>query len=396
MNRIDIEYRRSLQLRYGIIGESPVMQEAINTLEMVAPTDLSVLINGETGTGKEVFANALHSLSERRSKPFVSVNCGAIPETLLESELFGHEKGAFTSAVEQRVGFFEAANKGTIFLDEIGELPMLTQVKLLRVLETGEYSRLGSSAIKKVDVRVIAATNRNLENEVQLKNFRQDLYYRLNSVNIVLPPLRAHLEDIPLYVDYFANEICDKNNIKFQGISDEALKILQSMPWPGNIRELKNFIDKIVTLEHGKYIDSSTIRKYIPTVLSKFTLEQSNSSTAIISAAKQEIVGSDTLLLRTLLELKQDTSDIKRALGKIGASIDILTDDVATLKDAAVVNYSENVDIIQGITIAEMEKRMIIATLSKYYGNRRRSAQELGISERTLHRKLKEYGMLEI
>ncbi|HOQ49187.1 MAG TPA: sigma-54 factor interaction domain-containing protein, partial [Candidatus Kapabacteria bacterium] len=198
------DFRYLLQLRYGIIGDSPEIQKAIETLEMVAPTDLTVLITGETGTGKEVFANAIHSLSNRRKFPFISVNCGAIPETLLESELFGSEKGAYSGAVETRKGFFETADKGTIFLDEIGEMPIGTQVKLLRVLETGQFSRLGSPEIRKVDVRVIAATNRNLEDEVAKGNFRQDLFFRLNAVQIELPPLREHVQDIPLLVEYFA------------------------------------------------------------------------------------------------------------------------------------------------------------------------------------------------
>ena len=397
MDNLNTQFRRNFQLRYGIIGESNLMQDAISMVEKVAPTDLPVLINGETGTGKEVFANAIHNLSLRKSKPFVSVNCGAIPDTLLEAELFGHEKGAFTNAVEQRVGFFEAANNGTIFLDEVGEMPIVTQVKLLRILETGEYSRLGSSAIRKVNVRIIAATNRNLEQEVLNKNFRQDLFYRLNTVNIVLPALREHPEDIPLYINYFAEKICRQNSIQFLGFTDDAIKLLKGMRWPGNIRELKNFVEKVVTLEHGKLIDKTIIKKYLfkhdePDVIEED--KHINTTTALVSTVKQDIVSSEALVLRTLLELKQDITDIKRALAKLGAEIGDIANDVEVLKDTAVVNYTENVVTpMQNITLEEQEKRTIIERLNEFYGNKRKTAQSLGISERTLHRKIKEYGM---
>ncbi len=399
MNIFDWEYRRNFQLRYGIIGDSNLIQEAIDMVEKVAPTDLPVLINGETGTGKEVFANAIHNLSLRKSKPFVSVNCGAIPDTLLEAELFGHEKGAFTSAVEQRVGFFEAANNGTIFLDEIGEMPMITQVKLLRILESGEYSRLGSSAIRKVNVRIIAATNRNLKQEVENKNFRQDLFYRLNTVNIILPPLRDHLEDIPLYVDYFSKRICNQNSIEFMGFSEDAIKLLKGKQWPGNIRELKNFVEKVVTLENGKFIDKNIIKKYLFQSDDNIYGQQidknyANTSVALVSTVKKDIIGSDTLILRTLLELKQDITDIKRALGAIGNTMTEISDDVEVLKDTALVNYSENTNSsMQKMTLAEIEKKVILETLNELSGNKRKTAQILNISERTLHRKLKEYGM---
>jgi len=223
-------FTESIQQRYGIIGSSKEIQEALHTLIQVAPTDLSVLISGETGTGKEVFAQALHGLSKRRKNPFISVNCGAIPETLLESELFGHEKGAFTGAIEQRIGFFEAANHGTIFLDEIGDMPYPLQVKLLRVLESGEFSRVGSSTVQKVDVRIVAATNRILTDDVVQGKFREDLMFRLNSVNIQLPPLRLHPEDIPDLVEHFAERTAEKIGVDFKGISNDALSMLQHLP----------------------------------------------------------------------------------------------------------------------------------------------------------------------
>ena len=394
-NNISEKYKKDLQIKLGIIGDSEPIQKAIDVLFEVAPTNLTVLITGETGTGKEVFANAVHSLSERKDKPFISVNCGAIPETLLESELFGHEKGAFTSANDQRIGFFEAANKGTIFLDEIGEMPIGTQVKLLRILESGEFSRLGSSAINRVDVRLIAATNRNLEEEVVARNFRQDLFYRLNSVNILLPPLRNHIQDIPLYFDYFAKKICDKNRIFYQGITDDAIAILKSLPWQGNIREFKNLVDKMITLEKGALIDANIIRKYIPLALPEFG-SSANTNTALIPLNhSREIMSNDTLILRTLLEIKHDISDIKQALGKLGSAFRILEDDVSLLKDSIVVNYDERKDehktINEVIPISEMEKLLISEALLKCHNNKRKAAQLLGISERTLYRKIKEH-----
>jgi len=399
-NSINENYKKSLQEKLGIIGSSEPIQKAVNTLFEVAPTDLAVLITGETGTGKEVFANAVHSLSERKNKSFISVNCGAIPETLLESELFGHEKGAFTSANDQRIGFFEAANKGTIFLDEIGEMPVGTQVKLLRILESGEFSRLGSSTVKKVDVRLIAATNRNLEEEVSAKNFRQDLYYRLNSVNIILPALREHLQDIPLYFEHFARKICDKNRIIYQGISDDAILLLKSLPWQGNIREFKNLVDKTITLEKGVFITVDIIKKYIPLALPEFSTTFSNTvnpNTALIPTNySKEIMSNDALILRTLLEIKQDISGIKQALGKFGSAFRILSEEVSSIKDNVIkddiiVNFDEHKPFNEVIPISEMEKHLISEALSNCNGNKRKAAQLLDISERTLYRKIKEY-----
>jgi DNA-binding NtrC family response regulator len=404
-NKISDEYRKNMQIKFGIVGDSEPVQKAIDALVEVAPTDLAVLITGETGTGKEVFANAVHSLSDRKNKPFISVNCGAIPETLLESELFGHEKGAFTSANDQRIGFFEAANKGTIFLDEIGEMPIGTQVKLLRILESGEFSRLGSSSVNKVDVRLIAATNRNLQEEVKKRNFRQDLFYRLNSVNIVLPPLRNHIQDIPLYFDFFSNKICEKNSIRFLGISEEAISILKALPWQGNIREFKNLVDKIITLERGAYIDTNIINKYIPPALPEFSKDWNHSSLSIIPTNQNnEIMSNDSIILRTLLDIKHDISDIKQALAQMGAAFQDINEDINSIKDSLIVTYDtdskmngmqhqsfNNNEYLQFDSIADMEKIHIINALQKLQNNKRRTAIALGISERTLYRKIKEY-----
>lgn len=390
-------FRHLLQLRYGIIGDSPEIQKAVETLEMVAPTDLTVLITGETGTGKEVFANAIHGLSNRKKFPFVSVNCGAIPETLLESELFGSEKGAFTSSVELRKGFFETADKGTIFLDEIGEMPIGTQVKLLRVLESGEFSRLGSSDVRKVDVRVITATNRKLEDEVGKGNFRQDLFFRLNSVQIKLPPLRTHLQDIPLLVDFFGEKIAEKLKMKFEGISSDAITILKSLPWQGNIRELKNLIDTIVTIEKGAFITHEVLMKYIPPALPEYKQRDVPNNNSIVNLSGKDNFEEDSaLIFRTLLDIKNDISDIKRFLGKIAGDMDGLYGEVSEIS-ATVNNYKSKPnaqavdDEIQALD--DLEKIMILKALKKFGNNRRQAAFALGISERTLYRKLNEYGL---
>jgi len=396
MHNVEKNLRHLLQLRYGIIGDSSIVQKAIETLEQVAPTDISVLITGETGTGKEVFANAIHGLSNRKKFPFVSVNCGAIPETLLESELFGHEKGAFTGAVEQRKGFFEAADKGTIFLDEIGEMPLGTQVKLLRVLENGQFSRLGSSDVRRVDVRIIAATNRNLEKESLDGKFRQDLFFRLNSVHIKLPPLREHLQDIPLLVDFFAERITDKLKIQYDGISSESLAILQSLPWTGNTRELRNLIETLVTIEKGAYITPVLLQKYIPRALPEYKFRSIPSESSLIKVPKtHNVEDNETIMFRTLLEIKNDISDIKRFLGKLAADIDGLYQEVDVIKNNQIniKEKNEHSDLVPNdfVTIAELEKMLIINTLQKLENNRRKAANALGISERTLYRKIDEY-----
>lgn len=390
-----------LQLRYGIVASSAAMIAPIQRLVQVAPTDLTTLITGETGTGKEVFAHAIHGLSKRRKHPFVSVNCGAIPETLLESELFGHEKGAFTGAIEQRKGFFESADKGTILLDEIGEMPIATQVKLLRVLESGEFTRVGSPEMKHVDVRVIAATNRDLQYEVRQGNFREDLFFRLNSVQIVLPPLRKHPEDIGLLVEYFASKVCTKIDIEFEGISDEALIILENMPWRGNVRELRNFIETLVTLENGQYITPELLRKYIPPALPSYEEETYNSKRAIVHVAepvrREEHIESD-IVMRSLLEVRNDISDIKRG---ISAIIDQIKELRAEKFDVPVVvtkslEKSDKMLSEDEYNLEEMERKLIVSALTHYEGNRRLAAKTLGISERTLYRKLIDYKLTEL
>jgi DNA-binding NtrC family response regulator len=390
------QYITEIQKQFGIIGESDAMQSALKTLIDVATTDLAVLITGDTGTGKEVFANAVHCLSSRKNNPFVSVNCGAIPETLLESELFGYEKGAFTDAKEQRIGFFEAADNGSIFLDEIGEMPVATQVKLLRVLESGEFSRLGSSKVKKVNVRIIAATNRNLINSVSQKTFRSDLYYRLNQINIVLPSLNERIEDIPLFFKHFAKEICKKNKIPYKGISDEALEILMSIDWKGNVREFKNFTEKIITLEKGDFITVDIVNKYIPATLLEANYEEVDASNALVPIHRSnEIMSSDSLILRTLLEMKNDIDNIKQVMQDFGDALVGIKKDTLSISNQIGI-YADNQTFFENVEIPamkQMEKELIIKAMKKCQGRKKDVATLLGISERTLYRKLEEYGL---
>jgi DNA-binding NtrC family response regulator len=370
--------REEFQKKYGIAGQSPEIQETIDIIRQVAPTDITVLITGESGTGKEVVAKAIHSASRRSQNPMISVNCGAIPEGLIESELFGHEKGAFTSATDSRRGYFEIASGGTIFLDEIGEMPLATQVKLLRVLENGEFMRVGSSAARKTDVRIIAATNKHLEYEVQQKNFRPDLYFRLRSVNIHLSPLRDRREDIPPLIEQFVSETTRKNNIHFLGFSEEATELLMNDAWPGNIRELRNAIENMLTLEGGKRINGDDVKKYVQyqsgagigrnlPVVSNRTVEQ----------AERE------LIYRALVDLKSNIIEMK----------DILSGHLSG-DEGRNGNHSEPRNGNGIITMDEMEKRLITKALGRNKGNRRLAARDLKISERTLYRKIKDYGLL--
>ncbi|MGA2296712.1 MAG: sigma-54 dependent transcriptional regulator [FCB group bacterium] len=395
----DTSINHLLQLRFGIIGKSKLMQEAVNLLMQAAPTDLSVLITGETGTGKEIFANALHGLSERKKAPFISVNCGAIPETLLESELFGHEKGAFTSAVEQRKGFFEVADKGTIFLDEIGEMPYGTQVKLLRVLESGEFTRLGSTNLKKVDVRLVAATNRELEYDVRDGKFRQDLYFRLKSVHLYLPPLRKHIEDIPLLTDYFGEKVCDKLGIKYEGISEDALNIMRNMPWPGNVRELRNLIETTISLQKITYITPDALLKHIAPALppaNNAPLEKDVSMIPISGFNDTRNIDME-IIFRSLLELKNDITDIKRYLHSLNFKFEDIRESVSDSGRNDSYTQIEEIPTISedNLKMDDMERKLLLLALRKFEGNRRLAAKALGLSERTLYRKISNYGITE-
>jgi DNA-binding NtrC family response regulator len=395
MSTVSRQLLRQLATRFGLIGESPLMVQALSRLLQVAPTDLSVLITGETGTGKEVFANAVHELSGRKRYPFVSVNCGAIPETLLESELFGAEKGAFTGSVEQRKGFFESAHRGTIFLDEIGEMPVGTQVKLLRILESGEFSRLGSSDVHKVDVRIVAATNRDLAYEVRQGRFRQDLFFRLNSVNIHLPPLRQHIEDVPVLVEHFAQRTADKITVEYHGIEPAALQHLATLSWPGNVRELRNIIETVVTLEQGARITREMLDRYLPQPTEEF---DSPLTTALVrvndTPRSAPAMDADmAMLYRTLLQLSADVAEMKSVLRHLlSMSVDLQEPSPTDIRPAAVTPPTDvPVDDLQ---LANLERRAIETALRRTQGNRREAAKLLGLSERTLYRKIDDYGLL--
>ncbi len=401
---------RQLAIRFGLIGESPAIVQAMTRLLQVAPTDLTVMITGETGTGKEVFAHAVHELSTRKKGPFVSVNCGAIPETLLESELFGAEKGAFTGSVEQRKGFFETAHRGTIFLDEIGEMPIGTQVKLLRILESGEYSRLGSSDVLKVDVRVVAATNRDLAYEVRQGRFRQDLFFRLNSVNIHLPPLRQHPADIAPLVEHFAHKVADKNIHEFQGIDRDALAILEQQSWPGNVRELRNLVETMVTLEQGARITPEMVLRYLPEPERDQQEPLSPHALMRMSAHTGQHNELDVqMLYRALLQLSTDVAEVKSVLRHLlSMSVDVqhnvdfpahgpvhqqTSGEVVAIRPLHPVNNAVPDAGDDEMNLATIEKRAIETALRRTQGNRRESAKMLGISERTLYRKIDEYGL---
>ncbi len=389
-----------LEKKYGIIGKSQLMKDAMLILYQAAPTDLSVLITGDTGVGKEVFARAFHGLSKRSSAPLVNVNCGAIPETLLESELFGHEKGAFTGATERRKGYFESANHGTIFLDEIGEMPVGTQVKLLRVLESGEFNRLGSSKQHKVDVRILAATNKKLEKAIKEGDFREDLYFRLKSVHIRIPRLRDRPEDIPLLAKRFAKNVCNKLGIDFEGFSFEAINILQSMPWHGNVRELKNLIETMITLEEASYITSEALSKHVPRALPEAKLEPLSKEVALtpIRQAEERTIGScadSDLILRTLLDLKNEVAEIKRYLHILSLNFRDFKNEMEECSQVSHTIEDDEIsfDFDDELNLGSVEKQIIELALKKFNGNRRRAAESLGISERTLYRKISDYGL---
>lgn len=392
--------RSEFQEKHGIIGRSDQIREIVDVIQQVAPADITVLITGESGVGKEVIAKAIHAASRRAHKTMITVNCGAIPEGIIESELFGHERGAFTGASEARKGYFELADGGTILLDEIGELPLGTQVKFLRVLENGEFMRVGSAVARKVDVRVIAATNKDLEAEVRLGNFRADLYYRLRSINIHVPALRERREDIPLFVEHFVREFAERNKIPFAGISPEAMELLQSHRWEGNVRELRNVIESILVIQQGKIIKAEDVKKFLRDhVDSHF---DRNLPVPLHKTAEQ---AERELIYRALLEMKNDIMQIKSYLSGRNQpghaeSSDVRATPAEYSSYGAAVHpqtvgaapETENVER-ENISLDEMERRMITNALEKFHGNRRMAASALNISERTLYRKIKEYGL---
>ena len=400
---MEIDIQR-LQKQSGIIGTSDKILEVLKLISQVAPVDISVLITGESGVGKEVVSRAIHKHSKRSNIPMVAVNCGAIPEGIIESELFGHKKGSFTGASDDRKGYFEQANKGTIFLDEIGEAPLETQVKLLRVLETGEYMRVGESKVRYTDVRVIAATNKNLSDLVKKDQFRQDLYYRLKTVNVHIPSLRERVEDINPFVERFALEFTRSNEILYRGFMPEAIRIMKQYDWPGNIRELKNFIEKIMVLEKGERITVDMVNRELNDVLPSSIIENPQLPITINRSSEQAEID---IILRQLLLLRQDTEIIRNLLSVdkdnniIGVNPVIPNDTIKVitpLPDSNIEITEDGQPLIRDDAIGEikmkdLEKEAIIRTLRFNNNNRRKTARSLGVSERTLYRKIEDYNL---
>lgn len=369
---------QTFQEEHGIIGVSVEMEKIVEVVQQVAQTDITVLITGESGVGKEIIAKAIHDASPRSKRPLITVNSGAIPEGIIESELFGHERGSFTGAAGERKGYFELADNGTIFLDEIGEMPLSAQVKLLRILENGEFLRVGSSVPRRVNVRVIAATNKNLEAEVRNNRFRSDLYFRLRSVNIVIPPLRNRPEDIPVLFRAFAEEFAARNNVKFGGLGDDAMQLLQSYHWPGNVRELRNVVESMLVLESGKVLLADDVRKY----LKEYAPPRAENRNLPALTGKSVEQAERELILRALLEIKADINEMKNFLS-----------DQASAQTAQPAADPLAIQTDASLSLSEMEHRLIAEALNRFKGNRRAAARALNISERTLYRKIKEYGV---
>lgn len=392
-----------------IIGTSPKILEAIAFAEQVAKTDVNVLLTGESGTGKEVFARFIHEKSLRASEKFIPINCGALPQGVLESELFGHEKGSFTGAVSQRKGYFESADGGTIFLDEIGEMPLETQVKLLRVLETGEFLRVGSSETRHTNVRIIAATNRRLDEEVQRRHFREDLYFRLRTVELKLPPLRERKQDILMIAEKFIRDFEKKHRLNFVGFTSDATELLIDYEWPGNVRELRNVIESLVVLERGEKINASTLLKY----LQPPSTQSVSSSLVPISQSVQksaENLIQQELIYRALLQLQADMNDVKSLLLKLSERQDAIENKQnlplllpgpekpreESLRELLQSFYDRRADAENPPSLQELERYAIEQTLKRVGGSRRKAAKLLGITERTLYRKIHEYDLQHI
>lgn len=391
---------QAIKNRFGIIGNSPALNNALSIAIQVAPTDLSALISGESGVGKEVFSHIIHQLSARKHNPFIAVNCGAIPEGTIDSELFGHEKGSFTGAHEARKGYFETVNGGTIFLDEISELPHGTQARLLRVLESQEFIRVGSSKVQKTDVRVVAATNVNLLDRVQAGRFREDLYYRLNTVPIKVPPLRERKEDISMLFRKFCLDFADKYKASPVVLDEEAKELLTNYSWPGNVRELKNMAEQISVLAKDKVVTAAELREFLPA-------NQQNVLPALTGTTFNGVEFSEReILYKVLFDMRNDVNELKKIVyGLVPADQMQRMNFIPAEHNGTVTQQSENpmvidsssapIEVEESLSLANSEKELIKKALTKYRGRRKNAARELGISERTLYRKIKEYNIPE-
>jgi transcriptional regulator with PAS, ATPase and Fis domain len=403
---------QSIKQRFGIIGNSSLLDRAIDVARQVADTEITVLIYGESGTGKENFPKIIHQLSARKHGPYIAVNCGAIPEGTIDSELFGHEKGSFTGAHEARKGYFEVVNKGTIFLDEVADLPLSTQVRLLRVLESGEFMKVGSSTVQKTDVRVVAATNIAIPDAIRNGRFREDLYYRLNTVPIYIPPLRERKEDIVLLFRKFASDFAEKYRMPALQLDHEAQNMLENYRWPGNIRQLKNITEQISIIESSRNINAQILNKYLPQHQSSelpvlFKGEHSSSEISerdilykILFDMRKDITDLKKLVY-DIMEHPDNTNEIKennsQLLKKINESYEpILSKDPNITihpksEDHAIEPIEDSEVIEESLSLQKKEEFLIRKALEKHHGKRKNAAHDLGISERTLYRKIKEY-----
>ncbi len=406
---------QSVKHKLGIIGGSMLFDRAIEVALRVAPTDLSVLITGESGAGKEFFPQIIHTYSARKHNDYIAVNCGAIPEGTIDSELFGHEKGAFTGATTERKGYFEQANNGTIFLDEVAELPLTTQVRLLRVLQTGEFMRVGSSKVQKTDVRVVAATNINLSNAIAAGRFREDLFYRLNTVPISVPPLRDRREDISLLFRRFATEIATQYRMPVVSLTTDAKAMLEGYRWPGNVRQLKNVAEQISAIETQREINAETLSKYLPNI-------NENTLPVLFGATPQTTVGGGNgaaaggtvtgvdMLYKLIFEMRDELTQLRAAVGEIRGNNPIAYDGQMQSKViipenktqglldenfATAIEVHENEQNNKPRTKNDILREQIVEALKKYRGRRKEAAAELFMSERTLYRKIKELNIEE-
>ena len=383
---------KSTKLRFGIIGNDLKLSRAINVALQVASTNISVLINGESGTGKETIPQIIHQNSKRKHNNYIAVNCGAIPEGTIDSELFGHEKGSFTGANESRKGYFEAADNGTIFLDEIAELPLPSQARLLRVLENGEFIKVGSSKPQKTNVRILAATNENMLELVKKGKFREDLYYRLNTISIHLPPLRDRGDDIHILFKKFASDFADQYNTDPIKLNNDAISILNNYSWPGNIRQLKNFVAQLSIIEKNREINGLTLESYLP--------EQNNTTPILYKDESKEDLSEREILYKVLFDMKNDLTELKKITFNIINNSPVNDNNDSSLEifkeikqDTIKQNFEEDqtIEIEESLSLLQQEKRLIIKALNKHKDRRKDAAKELGISERTLYRKLKEF-----
>lgn len=407
---------QQVKQRFGIIGNAPSLNHALRIATQVAPTDVSVLISGESGVGKEVFSKILHQLSNRKHGKFIAVNCGAIPEGTIDSELFGHEKGSFTGAFEARQGYFETVNGGTIFLDEVAEMPLGTQARLLRVLETGEFIKVGASKVLKTDVRVIAASNVDLPTLISKGKFREDLYYRMNTVAIHIPALRERPEDIPLLFRKFAVDFAGKYATQAVQLDAQAMLFMQQYPWPGNIRQLKNVAEQVSVLEQFRLVEGEEVLRYLPPMVSRSQLPM-----VLPNGGAQEELNERDILYKVLFDMKKDLNELKKVVGhlvtqegledmpaaeqvyiqnlvaeggeskSLSISPQFVTNAPTTEFRSRYDSQPDVEDIEENLSLEEVERQMITRALKKHQGRRKNAAIELGISERTLYRKIKEY-----